>query len=92
MNGRNDRPLSRYFPELVDALRLVRSSRFVIDGEILVPAGEGYDFTALMSRLHPALSRVERLSAATPAAFMAFDLIALEDRDLREAPFEERRA
>jgi ATP-dependent DNA ligase len=92
LRSRNDRRLARYFPELVQALREVEAERFVVDGEIVVPPGAGHDFTALMQRLHPAASRVEALSAATPAAFTAFDLIAHGDEDLRELPFEERRA
>ncbi|MDQ3933756.1 MAG: ATP-dependent DNA ligase [Actinomycetota bacterium] len=92
LRSRNDRELARYFPELVAALRGLRAERFVLDGELLVPHGDGYDFTSLMARLHPAASRVAQLSAATPAVLMAFDLLAVGDADLRERPFEERRA
>jgi ATP-dependent DNA ligase len=91
LRSRNGRPLARYFPEVVEALRGVDADRFAVDGEIVVPPGADHDFTALMQRLHPAASRVEVLSAATPAAFMAFDLIAAGGEDLRELPFEERR-
>jgi ATP-dependent DNA ligase len=92
LRSRNDRPLARYFPELVAALSQIAQRRFVIDGEILVPAGDGYDFTTLMTRMHPAASRVEQLSAAAPATFVAFDVLAIGERDVRETPFQERRA
>ena len=92
LRSRHDRPLARYFPELVEALRAIEADRFVLDGEIMVETGAGYDFAALMTRLHPAASRVESLSAATPATLTAFDLLAEGDADLRERPFAERRA
>lgn len=91
LRSRNDRPLSRYFPELVDALAPAGSRRVVLDGEILVPADDEYDFTRLMARLHPAASRVIRLSSEVPATLVAFDLLALEGRDLRDRPLAERR-
>src|SRR6059058_5675437 len=74
LRSRNDRPLGRYFPELVAALIQAEPDRFVLDGEILVPVGRGYDFATLMARLHPAASRVERLSALAPATLTAFDV------------------
>jgi ATP-dependent DNA ligase len=92
LRSRHDRPLARYFPELVDAFAAVADRRFVLDGEVLVPAPGGFDFTALLGRLHPAASRVERLSRETPACFIGFDILALADDDLRPAPFVERRA
>jgi ATP-dependent DNA ligase len=93
LRSRHDRPLGRYFPELVAAVQSVRGcDAFVLDGEILVAAGGGYDFPTLMTRLHPAASRVDRLSAAAPAGFVAFDLLAVGERDLRAEPFCERRA
>jgi ATP-dependent DNA ligase len=91
MRSRHDRPLARYFPELVEAF-LVLGPRFVLDGEILVTTGAGFDFSALLARLHPAASRVERLRRETPASFVAFDVLALDGVDLRESPFTERRA
>lgn len=91
LRSRNQRPLARYFPELVDAVRKLSTSRVVVDGEIVVFGESGFDFAALMSRLHPAASRVERLRRETPACFIAFDLIAT-DEDLREVPFGLRRA
>jgi ATP-dependent DNA ligase len=90
LRSRNDRPLARYFPEVVAGLRALPAEGLVLDGEI-VGAGEP-DFDALMLRLHPARSRVERLARETPAAYVAFDLLALGAEDLRERPFAERRA
>jgi ATP-dependent DNA ligase len=91
LRSRNDRPLARYFPELVDALRRLPEARMAIDGELVVPTSAGLDFAALLSRLHPALSRVNRLSRETPAWFIAFDVLACGDEDLRGLPFAERR-
>src|SRR5207248_7507228 len=82
-----DRPLARYFPELVAALLALPEREFVLDGEIVAA-----DFAALLARLHPAASRVERLAAETPARLVAFDVLAAGGRDLRERPFVERRA
>lgn len=92
LRSRHDRPLARYFPELVLGLSRIGHPRFVIDGEIVIPVDGGHDFTALMTRLHPATSRVEQLSAAAPATFVAFDALAIGGRDVRETPFHERRA
>ncbi len=92
LRSRHDRPLGRYFPELVDGLRSVSEPRFVLDGEILVTGPRGADFNALLARVHPAASRVARLAAETPASFLAFDLLASEDEDVRALPFGERRA
>jgi ATP-dependent DNA ligase len=91
MRSRNDRPLARYFPELVAALHGVEADRVVIDGEVLACADGAFDFPALMARLHPAASRVERLAVETPAVLVAFDLLALGGEDLRGRPFAERR-
>ncbi len=90
LRSRSDRHLSRYFPELVDALRPLAAAGAVLDGEIV--AADEFDFDALMLRLHPARSRVERLALENPAAFVAFDLLALGAEDLCERPFAERRA
>jgi ATP-dependent DNA ligase len=92
LGSRNDRPLTRYFPELVDALAAVLPPRCVVDGEIVVVTADGLDFEALQQRIHPATSRINRLAAETPASFVAFDLLALDDRDLCPLPFAERRA
>jgi ATP-dependent DNA ligase len=92
IRSRNDRKLARYFPELVDATVALEPERIVLDGEIVIAAGGGLDFAALMARLHPAASRVDRLRVETPAAFVAFDILAIGDEDLRAAPFAARRA
>jgi ATP-dependent DNA ligase len=92
LRSRHDRPLARYFPELGRAVSELAGGGFVLDGEIVVPGPSGLDFDALLARVHPAASRVERLSRETPAQFIAFDLIARNDEDLRERPFRERRA
>jgi ATP-dependent DNA ligase len=92
LRSRNQRPLARYFPEIVEALLGLPEPPFVLDGELVVITAAGFDFEALLGRLHPAASRVERLRRETPAAFVAFDLLALGEDDLRERPFEERRA
>jgi ATP-dependent DNA ligase len=89
--SRQLRPLGRYFPEVVDALRTVPHDRFVLDGEIILVGGEGFDFATLMSRLHPAATRVERLSRDHPAMYVAFDVLAVGDDDLRDERFSERR-
>jgi ATP-dependent DNA ligase len=87
LRSRNDRPLSRYFPEFA-----FPRGRYVLDGEIVVrDAAGGVAFGALQQRIHPAASRVERMSQETPACVVAFDLLALDDRVLLELPFEERR-
>ncbi len=91
LGSRNDRPLTRYFPELVDLLKAALPERCVIDGEIVLVTGSGLDFDALQQRLHPAESRVRMLAEKTPASFVAFDLLALDDRDLTGEPFAERR-
>jgi ATP-dependent DNA ligase len=92
--SRNERPMTRYFPELVEATLAELPPRCVIDGEIVLPdftAGR-LDFEALQLRLHPAASRVRLLAAQTPAHFVAFDLLALGSDDYTERPFAERRA
>lgn len=91
LGSRNDRPLTRYFPEVADLLRQALPQRCVVDGEIVVVTETGLDFDTLQLRLHPAASRVTKLAAETPASFVAFDLLALDDRDLTETPFLERR-
>jgi ATP-dependent DNA ligase len=92
LRSRNDRRLARYFPELVSALADLPDRKAVLDGEIVVARSGGFDFAALLARLHPAASRVERLSRETPASFVAFDLLAQGSDDLRDHPFAERRA
>lgn len=90
--SRNERPLTRYFPELVAAATSELPSRCVVDGEIVIAAGGRLDFEALQQRIHPADSRVRMLAEATPASFIAFDLLALGDEDLTGEPFSVRRA
>jgi ATP-dependent DNA ligase len=91
IGSRNEKPMTRYFPDVIDAVRRELPRRCVIDGEIVVATDNGLDFDALQQRIHPAESRVKRLAAETPAAFIAFDLLALDDRDFREEPLSERR-
>lgn len=93
LTSRNERPFNRYFPELLDPLRRALPDRAVVDGEIVLPVGDrGLDFDTLLQRLHPAESRVARLAEESPAVFVAFDLLALGDRSLLEAPLAERRS
>lgn len=91
LGSRNEKPLTRYFPELVEAMRAALPDRCVIDGEILVEVNGVADFDALGQRIHPADSRVRKLAAETPACFVAFDLLAIDDRDVRPLPLRERR-
>ncbi|MFJ4654095.1 ATP-dependent DNA ligase [Nocardia sp. NPDC088792] len=91
LGSRNDRPLTRYFPELVELLGKALPPRCVLDGEIVVVTANGLDFDTLQQRLHPAASRVNKLAVETPASFVGFDLLALGDDDLTEQPFSERR-
>ena len=90
--SRNERPFTRYFPELVAPLLAALPQRCVVDGEIVLPAADdrGLDFDALLQRIHPAESRVQRLAAETPASFVAFDLLALGDRNLLDEPLSVR--
>lgn len=94
IGSRNEKPMTRYFPEVVAAVKESLPDKCVVDGEIVViaPGGDRLDFDLLQQRIHPAASRVCKLSQETPAHFVAFDLLALGDQDLRERPFAERRA
>ncbi len=92
LGSRNERPMTRYFPELVTAIKAELPRRCVIDGEIVIATDQGLDFEALQLRLHPAASRVRMLAEQTPASFIAFDLLALGDDDYTGRPFSERRA
>ncbi|WP_037914800.1 ATP-dependent DNA ligase [Actinacidiphila yeochonensis] len=91
LGSRTGRTLTRYFPEVVEALRERVPGRCVLDGEIVVAREGRLDFEALLERIHPAASRVRRLAGETPAAFVAFDLLALGDSSLMDAPQAERR-
>jgi ATP-dependent DNA ligase len=88
LQSRSAKPLGRYFPEL-----LLPAGRYVLDGEIVLRGADGHeDFDALGQRIHPAVSRIERLAVETPAVYVAFDLLAREDESLLARPFSERRA
>jgi ATP-dependent DNA ligase len=91
LGSRNERPLTRYFPEVVDAVLANTPERCVLDGEIIISDGERLNFEALQLRLHPAESRVRKLAAEIPAAFVAFDLLALGDESFVEEGFADRR-
>src|SRR3954468_19539875 len=92
IGSRKERPMTRYFPEIVEAVRRSFPPRAVIDGEIVITGDGGLDFWALQQRIHPAASRVDMLAGRTPASFVAFDLLALGDDDLTSVPFAVRRA
>lgn len=90
LDSRNEKPLLRYFPELEPALhQLPRGT--LVDGEVVVVIGDATEFDTLQQRIHPAESRITMLSEETPAELVAFDILALEGRDLRDEPFAERR-
>jgi ATP-dependent DNA ligase len=91
IGSRKERPMTRYFPEVVEAVKRSFPPRAVIDGEIVIAGEGGLDFWALQQRIHPAASRVNLLAEQTPASFIAFDLLALGDDDLTHEPFEHRR-
>ncbi|MFF7187824.1 ATP-dependent DNA ligase [Streptomyces sp. NPDC008222] len=91
LGSRTGKPLTRYFPELVEALRERLPKRCVLDGEIVIVREGHLDFDALTERIHPAASRVRTLAERTPASFVAFDLLALDDRSLLTLPLTERR-
>jgi ATP-dependent DNA ligase len=92
LQSRDEKPMNRYFPELVAPLAAALPERCVVDGEVVIVGPEGLDFEALLLRIHPAASRVKLLAAESPASFVAWDLLALGDEDLRETPLATRRA
>lgn len=92
IQSRDEKPLARYFPELLPPLTEQLPPQCVLDGEIVIARDGALDFDALQLRLHPAESRVKLLAREIPASIVFFDLLALGDRDLRDAPFSERRA
>ncbi len=92
LGSRNEKPLTRYFPEVVEAVKANLPQRCVVDGEIVIVTGDSLDFEALLQRIHPADSRVRKLAVETPASFVAFDLLALGDESLMGEPFSRRRA
>jgi ATP-dependent DNA ligase len=91
LQSRDEKPMNRYFPELVAPLASALPERCVLDGEIVFVGSAGLDFEALLLRIHPAASRVALLAEQTPASFVAWDLLALGGDDLRQAPLETRR-
>ena len=93
LQSKSGQPLARYFPEIVAALRALKTKRFIVDGELVVRTSAGLDFDALLQRVHPAQSRIERLSRETPAELLLFDILAdARGRDLTSLPLAERRA
>ncbi len=92
IQSRDEKPLNRYFPELVETLLAQLPPRCVLDGEIVIATSEGLDFDALQLRLHPAASRVKLLARTTPASIVFFDLLCLGERNLSSEPFSSRRA
>ncbi len=91
LGSRNERPFNRYFPELVESLRSALPERAVVDGEIVIATDHGLNFDLLQMRIHPAASRVNKLAKETPSSFVAFDVLAEDNKDLRKRPFAERR-
>jgi ATP-dependent DNA ligase len=91
LGSRNEKPLTRYFPEVVTAVLDNVPDGCVLDGEIVIVGSAGLDFNALLQRIHPADSRVRKLAAETPASFVAFDLLAASGDDLRSRPLSDRR-
>jgi ATP-dependent DNA ligase len=91
ISSRGEKPLTRYFPEVVAALKENLPERCVVDGEVVIATDNNLDFEALLQRIHPAASRVNKLAEETPASFVAFDLLATDDENLLGRPFSERR-
>ncbi len=91
IQSRDEKPLDRYFPDLVETLKTQLPKRCVLDGEIVIATGDGLDFSALQMRLHPAASRVNKLAGEIPASIVFFDLLSDGGRDLRDVPFDDRR-
>lgn len=92
IQSRDEKPLNRYFPEAVEALKGALPQKCVLDGEIVIARENGLDFEALQMRIHPAASRVNMLAKEFPTSMVFWDLLCIGDRDLREKPFHERRA
>lgn len=92
LQSKAERPLGRFFPEVVEQVRRLSPTRFVLDGELIVPVGDVLSFDALQQRLHPAESRINKLSRDTPAQLMLFDLLGCEEESLAAVPLRERRA
>jgi ATP-dependent DNA ligase len=93
LQSKSGKPLDRYFPELVAALKKITVKHFILDGEIVIPVAHGVDFDQLLQRIHPAASRVKKLAAEHPAHFMIFDILSDEEgRSLMKTPLKKRRA
>ena len=92
LRSRHERPLARYFPEIVEALQRLPMSSAVLDGEVVVVVNGRFDFAALLGRLHPAASRVKRLRDEAPASYVCFDLLEIDEEDFTQRPFIHRRA
>lgn len=92
LTSRNTKPLTRYFPEIVEAARQQLPERCVLDGELFVAIGARLEFEVLQERIHPAASRITKLAEETPAGYVVFDVLALGDEDLTGRPLAERRA
>jgi ATP-dependent DNA ligase len=91
LQSRDEKPMNRYFPELIAPLTAALPERCVLDGEVVIVGARGLDFEALLLRIHPAASRVKLLSEQSPASYVAWDLLAIGDEDLRGAPLAQRR-
>jgi ATP-dependent DNA ligase len=91
LTSKSGKPLARYFPEVVERLRQLKSRQFLLDGELVIPVGDALSFEALQQRLHPAESRVRKLAKETPAELMVFDLIELDGASLARRPLLKRR-
>ena len=91
LTSKSGKPLARYFPEVVEVLRGTKDDRYLLDGELIIPVGDALSFDALQMRLHPAESRVRKLSVQTPAQLMVFDLLELEGTSLAAEPLRQRR-
>jgi ATP-dependent DNA ligase len=92
LTSKSGKPLRRYFPEVAEMLHGLKARRFLLDGELIIPAGDALSFEALQLRLHPAESRVRRLAKETPAELMAFDLLELDGKSLLDQPLSRRRS
>jgi len=91
LQSRNGKPMNRYFPEVVEQIAAIGAEQVVLDGEVVVVVDDVQEFDLLSQRIHPAASRVEKLAAETPAAYVAFDLLAEGDEELLALPYTERR-
>ena len=91
LTSKSGKPLARYFPEIVEMLRSLKSKQFLLDGELIIPAGDALSFEALQLRLHPAESRVRKLASETPAELMVFDLLEQDGESFADLPLAKRR-